>query len=75
MMGRVSSPDPEARSVSPILAGLVPVLTLAVVVGLAYGAARAIDGPGWLPNIFMIVGAGVGYFVSRSILRWLYTPR
>ncbi|MCX6400895.1 MAG: hypothetical protein NTX33_13325 [Propionibacteriales bacterium] len=76
----MSSPDPDARepqarAVSPILAGLVPLLTLAVFVGLAYAAAKALDGPSWLPNVFIIVGAGVGYFVSRAILRWLYTPR
>ena len=75
----MSTPEPEARepetrAVSPILAGLVPVLTLAVFVGLAYAAARVIDGPSWLPNVFMIIGACVGYFVSRTILRWLYTP-
>ncbi|WP_182379718.1 hypothetical protein [Nocardioides sp. WS12] len=71
----MSSPEPDARSVSPLVAGLVPVLTLAVFVGLAYFAGKAIDGPSWLTNVLVIIGACVGYVVSRTILRWIFTPR
>lgn len=72
---RVSSPEPQTRAVSPILAGLVPVLCFGGCAGLGLVAGRVIDGPSWLPSLLLVVGALAGYFLGRSILRWLYTPR
>lgn len=60
---------------SPIAAALVPILILAVFVGAAYLVGRAIDGPSWLTNVLVIIGACLGYLVNRTILRWLYAPR
>ncbi|WGX98308.1 hypothetical protein [Nocardioides sp. L-11A] len=71
----MSSPTVEVRNVPPWLVALVVIVSLAacsgagILVGMAFGGSRTVLG------VLQLVGTVGGYYLSRTILRRLYTPR
>ncbi|WP_408896448.1 hypothetical protein ACJ5H2_16180 [Nocardioides sp. R1-1] len=71
----MSSPTTDVRDVPPWLAGLVamtgPGLGGAVLTAVPY----ALDAPVWVVVVLSLAGWALGYLGSRTLLRWMYTPR
>lgn len=71
----MSSPSNDIRNVPPLLAGVIAMSGCGLGDTLLTFVPYRLGAPLWVLIPSYVAGAVLGYLASRTILRWLYTPR
>lgn len=71
----MNAPSNDVRDVPPWLAGAIAIAGNALGAALLVLVPYRLGAPTWVLIPFYLAGAVLGYLASRTILRWLYTPR